>query len=256
MRTEQIPSTWRIDRRKDGIAVFDETGQARCGARKSTDGQACHKFPMDGLYRCLKHRGPGLVGEAHPNYKDGKQARLRDYLPPRLQERFQRFLADDSLADLHETLALMELRLSELASRIDIGEFGAGYNSLRSLHHRAQGEFAILNNAQADKEKRAKALENFLNNFNQMGELIQTGQKDYATWQQILQVSAEKRTTAKTIADIEYKGENSVPLIQIQALVWAIGDLFKRVNAIEDGEKRQREFASGIGRLQIVKGDE
>ena len=256
MQTAQIPSNWRIEHRPDGIAVFNEKGQPRCGGKKTTDGQACNNKPITGRYRCRKHRGNAPMGEAHPMYKDGKQARLRDYLPPRLQERFQRFLADDSLADLHETLALMELRLSELASRIDIGEFGAGYNSLRSLHHRAQGEFAILNNAQADKEKRAKALENFLNNFNQMGELIQTGQKDYATWQQILQVSAEKRTTAKTIADIEYKGENSVPLIQIQALVWAIGDLFKRVNAIEDSEKRQREFASGIGRLQIVKGDE
>lgn len=256
MQTEQIPSSWHWEKRPDGIAVFNEQGKPRCGAKKTTDGKACNNAPIDGRYRCRKHRGNAMIGEAHPKFSTGTGSRIRDYLPPRLKDRFTRFLEDDNLADLHEQLALLELRLSELANRIDIGEFGAGYNTLRSLHHKMGNDWQAANNKALKPEKREEALEEFLSKFNQMGELIQTGQADYATWQQILQVSAEKRTTAKTMAEIEYKGENSVTVLQLQAMIWAIGDLFKRVNAIEDVEKRQREFASGIGRLQIVKGDE
>lgn len=250
MQTEQIPSTWRIDRRKDGIAVFDETGQARCGAKKTTDGGACHKFPMEGHYRCRKHRGPGLTGENHPNFKNAGKSRY--VLPPRLQTRYQELLESPNLGDLSENVALLDIRLQELLKRMDVGDFGASYNTLRNLHNRANREMDTAFHG-TDPDERKKALASFISLFNDMGDLITVGQKDYQTWAQILDVTAERRQVTKTMADIEHKGENAVPVSEVWALLMQWKDLFERVNRLQTEEERKREMGLGLSKLVNFK---
>lgn len=250
MQTEQIPSNWRIERRKDGIAVFDETGQARCGARKATDGKACHNYPLEGLYRCRRHRGPGLSGENHPMYKDGRT--MRYALPARLQSRYKDLVESGDLGDLSENVALLDIRLQELIKRMDVGEFGASYNTLRNMHTKAQRAMDTAFHG-TDAEERKEALAAFVSLFNDMGDLIQIGQKDYQTWAQILDVTAERRQVTKTMADIEHKGENAVPVSEVWALLMQWKDLFERVNRLQTEDERRREMGMGLSKLVNFK---
>lgn len=252
MQTKQIPAHWRWEKQGKQIAVWDENGKARCGAllrNGARKGQACEKHPETGRYRCNIHQGYKVVGELNPSFKDGKFSRYLRYMPARLQERYQELAESGDISSLIENIALLDLRLTELMGRMDIGEFGASYTSMRSLHHQMQS-YARTAFQGAEPDERRNAFAYFMDLFNQMGELITLGQKDYQTWQQVLDVSSERRQQVKTMADIEYKGENSVPITQVMGMMLQIEELFKRVNRIEG--KEEREKAMGIGIHNMV----
>jgi hypothetical protein len=247
MKTEHIPQTWRFEKRADGIAVFNDAGKPKCGA-KCRDGHACTIAPIKGKYRCKKHGGHAVVGEAHGMFKDGTKSRYFRFIPPRLQSRYLELAANPDMNNLSENIAVLDLRLSELMNRMEIGEFGASYNALRTLHVKAQRDMTTAFEGTNPLERR-EALERFIDFFNQMGELIGKGQKDYHTWQQVLEVSAERRQQVKTMSDIEHKGENAVPVAQLMAAFAQFDNLFKRVNRLEDSMEREKEMASGIHKI-------
>lgn len=249
MQTHHIPDSWRIDNRREGIAVFDDKGKARCGSLRK-NGKPCLKAPVIGSFRCHMHNGNAIVGEAHHNFKHGKRSRY--VLPPRLQNRYQQLLESDSLGNLSENIALLDVRLQMLLERMDAGEFGASYNTLRGLHNRANREMDTAFH-DTDPDERKKALAAFVSLFNDMGDVIATGQKDYQTWAQILDVTAERRQVTKAMADIEHKGENAVPVSEVWALLMQWKDLFERVNRLQSEEERRREMGMGLSKLVNFK---
>lgn len=206
--------------------------------------------PIIGAFRCRMHNGKAIVGEAHHNFKHGKQSRY--VLPPRLQNRYQQLLESDSLGNLSENIALLDVRLQMLLERMDAGEFGASYNTLRGLHNRANREMDTAFH-DTDPDERKKALAAFVSLFNDMGDVIATGQKDYQTWAQILDVTAERRQVTKAMADIEHKGENAVPVSEVWALLMQWKDLFERVNRLQSEEERRREMGMGLSKLVNFK---
>lgn len=249
MQTHHIPDSWKIENRREGIAVFDDKGKARCGSLCRT-GKPCNLPPVLGAFRCRMHNGNAIVGEAHHNYKHGKQSRY--ILPPRLQSRYQELLESGNLGDLSENVALLDIRLQELLKRMDVGDFGASYNTLRNLHSKANREMDTAFHG-TDPDERKKALAAFVSLFNDMGDLITVGQKDYQTWAQILDVTAERRQVTKAMADIEHKGENAVPVSEVWALLMQWKDLFERVNRLTDEQERKREMGLGLSKLVNFK---
>lgn len=251
MQTHHIPENWRIEKTKQGIAVWDENGVPRCGVL-CRSGKPCMKAPNRGVLRCRMHGGNARTGEAHQNFVHGKQSRYAAQLPARLRDRYAKLLESENIGDLSENVSLLDLRLQELLNRVDIGEFGASYNSLRSIHTRANRAMDIAFNG-TDPDARKEALAAFVGMFHEMGDLIAIGQKDYQTWREILDVNAERRQTVKTMADIEHKGENAVPVSEVWALLMNWKDLFERVNRLQTEEERRREMAQGLSKLVNFK---
>lgn len=255
MQTDHLPPDWKYEKRGRSYAVWDENGVPRCGAKcrnGARKGKPCLGHPEKGRLRCNIHQGDKSVGPERGSWKTGEHSRYFRNIPPRLQGRYLEMLESGDLGNLAENIALLDVMLAEQLNRLDIGQFGASYNALRSLHLRAnrQWETAIRG---TDADQRREALQTFTELFNEMGELISTGQRDYVTLQNILSINSERRQTVKTMSDIEMKGENAVPVSQLMVIIASLDNLFKRVNRLEGEDERAREFAIGI--QSLVSGD-
>lgn len=84
-----------------------------CGA-KTRNGGTCRKPPMLGRTRCKLHGGASLQGPAHPRYIDGRASRNGP-----LAQAADRVREQADLLDLRPGVALFDLRLEEIAERLE-----------------------------------------------------------------------------------------------------------------------------------------
>jgi hypothetical protein len=106
------------------VGQKNEEGRVICGAKlqhSEDDGQTiCQKSPLkNGSGRCRIHGGKSLSGMAHPNYETGRHSR---YLPAQLLPTYNEGLNDPKLRELGPELALLDVRIKELTSRVNEGE--------------------------------------------------------------------------------------------------------------------------------------
>jgi hypothetical protein len=91
-----------------------------CGARtKSRGGQPCKQTPMPNG-RCKFHGGMSLVGPASPSFKHGRRSILLKDIKG-IGEHYQRALDDPDLLSLHDEIALVDGRLSQLLEKVKTG---------------------------------------------------------------------------------------------------------------------------------------
>jgi len=88
----------------------------QCTARSKRSGQQCQKGATPGRIVCHMHGGKTPAGAASPQFKTGRYSKQ---LPVRLAARYQEAQADAELISLHDDVALLDTRLSELLEHLD-----------------------------------------------------------------------------------------------------------------------------------------
>lgn len=134
-----------------------------CTARSKRTGQPCQRPAMTGKTVCYHHGGKSRAGLAAPAFKTGRYSK---YLPARLLDRYEAALADDTLLELREEIALLDARLVDLLSRVDTGEAGG-------LWLRARAAWEASQSADAATALAARL---------ELAQLFTDGVADYEAW--------------------------------------------------------------------------
>lgn len=151
-----------------------------CGAKTKSGGR-CRKSPMPNG-RCRLHGGLSPSGIAAARFKSGRYSKL---LPERLVSRYQEACDDGNLTSLREEIALIDARIGELLSRIDTGESGSTWKELQKAYGELSTAIGIT-----DKKKRGLAM---VGPINAIGALINRGNSDAATWDEIYEIVHSRR---------------------------------------------------------------
>lgn len=99
-----------------------------CGVKGRGTGKPCQRPPALGRTRCHLHGGRTLKGPDHPNFKHGRYSK---FLPGGLRDQYEEAVADPELLSARSEVALLQLRISELLGRLQTGECGALWSTLR-----------------------------------------------------------------------------------------------------------------------------
>jgi hypothetical protein len=102
----------------------------KCGA-KTRQGTPCQRWALAGRGRCRLHGGKSLAGTACPHFHSG---RYSAYVPQRLRERYEQAEHDPALLSLKSEVALTDARLADLLARVDTGESGQLWATLKKAH--------------------------------------------------------------------------------------------------------------------------
>lgn len=96
----------------------NEKGSQICSAFRANGTTICTSTAVMGNGRCSRHGGKAIAGPAHYKFRTGRYSRQ---MPTRLLERYQEGLADETLTDFNDDLAVIDARLDDLFSQMDEG---------------------------------------------------------------------------------------------------------------------------------------
>ena len=160
----------------------------QCGA-KCRDGSLCPTPAMDNG-RCRMHGGKSLVGIASPLLTTGKHSK---HLPTRLLASYEERRSDPDLVAVADELALTDARIGELLGRVDTGESGEIWKSIKATY--AAGEKArIAYDATGDPDQR----QTFFEAWETVGVLIGEGIADREAWSDVFSLVEQRRKLAET----------------------------------------------------------
>lgn len=156
----------------------------RCGRKlKNQDPpRYCMQYPKHGRTACRKHGGATPAGIASANYVHGKRSR---YVPQRLWEKYEDWLATPELSNAHErNLAVLELRISDIFQRLD--EQGEGPDAWQEL-------LEIWEQLDAAREAKDNPL--ILACLDAAGDVIKNkGAREAGVWREVRAVIQEQTT--------------------------------------------------------------
>lgn len=162
---------------------------------------------------CYHHGGASLKGIASPTFKHGRRSK---YLPHRLLERYEDAQTDPELLEFKADLALLETRLGELLGRIDTGESGALWRAAMKAYEDLQAARKA-----GDTPKMAAAL-------NVLGEMLERGVGESATWDEIYRVLGQRGRTLEREQNRILKAEQVFNESQMLGLTQVLLDSVKR----------------------------
>jgi hypothetical protein len=155
----------------------------RCTGISRQSGLPCKNWAVWGSARCKFHGGAALKGALHPNYKTGRYSRI---LPRRLQARYYEAMGDNKLLENRESLALLDARLEDVLKRVDTGEAGKLWSTLKQTYKDLRYAMRIQD-AVATSEK-----------LGQLDDMLGKGLADYAAWGEVYKVLELRRTMAES----------------------------------------------------------
>jgi hypothetical protein len=162
---------------------FGHPMQAKCGAT-TRGGTPCKNDPMlNG--KCRMHGGMSKGGVESPTYKDGRYSK---FLPKNLGERYDQLRSSPEVANLHDEIALVVVRIQSALEGLSIAESGETWRSLKE--HWVAYEEIVQNVEQARRGKFGnKTYEELLANRTACEEaiksIIQEGYQDVAIWSEV-----------------------------------------------------------------------
>ncbi len=213
MKTGHIPDTWKMTTDKyKRIWVYDETGQQRCGAPRR-DGLPCRHIPNQkkNNVRCTqRHSGNAAKGIAAPNFKNKGTSKYKDLFPQQLSQRYQDSLQDVDLLDIGKRVAILDVRLKQLIEQTEDGDYGTLYNQIMKRSFEASGKLEDYKH-----NKKEIVFIEFEEQFEDLMLLIQSGQTQYQTWQEIRGIVSDIKSLIKTQSDVEYQGEKAVTIREL-----------------------------------------
>lgn len=148
-------------------------------AAKRWDADAMCLAPAGPTGRCYTHGGRRARGKDHYNFQTGFYSR---YLPDSVLTRYQQALNDPDLVSLRSNLALTETRMSQLLERLETSDTLEYWQRLQSwfVHFQSQTQ------------------EQQLSLLPTLHDLVNAALDDYKAWQQIQQISEDKRKLAES----------------------------------------------------------
>lgn len=151
---------------------------AQCKAKSKQSGVRCKKHAVRGKRVCHIHGGLTPGGIASANYKDGRYSK---FLPDRLAGRYKEAVNDPTLLELSHEVALLDSRLSDLLKRVDSGEAGHLWKSVK----KTWGDLTVAIRSQDADEQQKLGLK--------LDMLIQKGNDDYEAWNEIKSTIEQRR---------------------------------------------------------------
>lgn len=214
-----------------------------CGAQ-TTAGQPC-RAPAMANGRCRVHGGATPAGVASPHFKHGRYSK---HLPSRLLERYGEMMADPEVTSLHEAIALVDLRITEVLEGLDMGESGELWSALSaqvaalraierdSKQAKKDGDDAKIRDLQRSREQ---AIESLM--F-----LVDAGIGERAAWSEAFDLFERRRRLAATELKRLQVAQQMVPVSEVAAMKAAVAAVI-RENVHDDATLRA--LVAGLDRL-------
>lgn len=217
----------RIEIGKDGRKYhYTPEGKLICGAklRNKSDHVRCHQAPLKGRNRCRIHGGKSLMGTTASNFKHGGYAK---FVPARMADHYLEAMDDEKLLELRRDIALYEVRIKDLLSRVESGEAGYYWKRIKSTYGSLRK--AAQNNDQSK----------FQEHLTELGRLITQGHADYAAWDDLVKTIGERRKL------VESERKRLVEMKQMMTAEQAMAMLSYVINVIQKHVK-DRQILSAI----------
>jgi hypothetical protein len=185
---------------------------SQCTAKSKRSGERCRRAATSGRTVCRMHGGKSPSGIASATYKTGRYGRA---VPLRLLERMREALGDDELLSLHDDIALIDVRIADLLSRVDRGESGDVWTALQLAYRglRAAGQAADLNRINLA--------------LTAIGDLITRGYADYVSWQAVGAALEQRRKLVESERKRIVALQQTISAAQASALMQALLDSVK-----------------------------
>jgi len=162
----------------------------RCTAQSKQTGRQCGAYAVNGSTKCHYHGGKSLSGIASPVLTTGKHSK---HLPTRLLASYNERRSDPDLVAVADELALTDARIGELLGRVDTGESGEIWKSIKATY--AAGEKARrAHDATGDPDQR----QTFFEAWEAVGILIGEGIADREAWSDVFSLVEQRRKLAET----------------------------------------------------------
>ena len=188
-----------------------------CGAttRRATP---C-KNPAMANGRCRMHGGLTPRGTDLPQFSHGRYSRS---LPDRLVERYETALSDTERHDLADEIALAEMKVDDLLSKMDRGGSDELWIELREKER-------VLRRTQ-DSDRRAALLGELLS-------LIRRGSDEAMSWRDVERWVTRKQRVVETDMRVAQTKQEMVSVEEVMALASGILDAIRR--HVEDQATRK-----------------
>jgi hypothetical protein len=124
------------------------------------------------------HGGKSLIGPAVGTYKTGRYSR---FLPARLAATYRAAQKDPELLSLHSEIALLDARIAELLARVDTGESGAMWGTLKK-----EWQEFLLVRASGDIPKMHMSI-------GRLDAIMERAVQDHLAWQEIAEKIESRR---------------------------------------------------------------
>lgn len=223
-----------------------------CGA-KTRNGGTCRNKPVRGRTRCRMHGGASLVGIAHPSFTTGKHSK---YLPMRLQEAYAAAMADPDLLGLRSEIALLDARLLDLLGRVDSGESGQLWDSMRDSWLGFTAAARALS-AETDPRKREVLRAKQNEAAAAIEGLVEQGTADSAAWAEALAVVEQRRRLVETERKMMHDMQQTITSERAMALMSVVLVQLKEAVERHADERTGRSILSdaSAGIRQVIAAD-
>lgn len=208
---EEYEAGWRvIGRGKKNI--YRRRG--RCLAVKA-DGERCRQVAEPRSEYCRYHGGNKkfATGLANPAYTTGSYSK---YLPVKLRERYENILTDQGLLALDRSIALTDLRVTELLESLDAGgDMGRLWENL---------ELVMVN---LKESVRRQDDAGFQTHMESLGNIVQKGKSYREAWEDIGLWMERGRKLRESEMNRIRMAANTLTTEEAMALVAAVIDAVK-----------------------------
>jgi len=146
---------------------------------------------------------------------------IPENLPERMVRNFVASMENPNQLSSAIGIALMDGRLSDLLARVDTGESGETWRSLRETYRAAEKALTKWNRA-GDTVDGIKAKTEFFQAHETIGALIAEGAADYQAWDEVRHVIEDRRRQAETEIRRVEKAEGMMTPAQVDAHMAAV----------------------------------
>ena len=180
----------------------------QCTAKSKRSQEQCraHAIPH-GNGKCHYHGGSSPRGIASSRFKTGRYSK---YIPNRMAASYSAASGDKKILEMHEDVALIESRLTDLLSRVDTGEAGRLWRLASTLFSQLQRAYAS-----GDGEAMAKVSE-------ELDEALKRGRSDYHAWDEVGRALDQKRRTIDSENKRRVQEKQLVPIAELGLIVRAL----------------------------------
>ena len=180
----------------------------QCTAKSKRSQEQCraHAIPR-GNGKCHYHGGSSPRGIASSRFKTGRYSK---YIPNRMAAAYDATLQDKKILEMHEDVALIESRVTDLLSRVDTGEAGRLWRLASTLFNQLQRAYTSQ-----DGEAIVRINE-------ELGAVLKQGRSDYHAWDEVGRALDQKRRTIDSEQKRQVQEKQLVPIAELGLIVRAL----------------------------------
>lgn len=187
--------------------------EKQCTGTSKRTGGRCEGWALKGKDVCYHHGGASPSGAGSATFKHGRYSTL---LPKGLKDRYEETLNDDHYAELRDEVALVDSRIGDVLSRMDLGESGEGWLRLMKLWR------------QFEEVSEAKDTTTAGRILRMIGSVIEGGVEEYAAWASVSKLVNQRRQLAESERKRMVEEHQMISTGELLVLVSQLTDIIMR----------------------------